>query len=154
NTHVQHRIQKAKRFMVQYQNTAYIPEPQAYQIGNITRAQDALSEDLGRTPTAQEIADHIHMPVKKLVQIQRSIRKDILGSSLETDPVPHLGPREQEVLALLPQVLTPDEKAVFDLIYATDVSKRVTSTSGIAKNVGKNPSQISRIKSSIIAKTK
>lgn len=154
NTHVQNRIQKSKRFMTQYQNVAYIPEPQAYQIGNISRATDFLSEDLGRAPTAEEVADHLKMPVRQVVKIQKSIRKDVPGSSLETDPMPKLGPREQEVLSLLPGVLTPDEKAVFDLIFAVDPSKRVTSTSEIGKRIGKNPSQVSRLKTSVINKAK
>lgn len=154
NTHVQHRIQKAKRFMVQHQNVAYIPEPQAYQIGNIERAHNALSEELGRAPTTQEIADHLSMPVRQVSRIQKSIRRDVPGSALETDPVPHLGPREQEVLALLPGILSPEEKQVFDLIYHPDPKKRMTSTSDIAQKVGKNPSQVSRLKTSIIQKTK
>jgi len=154
NTHVQHRIQKAKRYMVQNQNIGYIPEPQAYKIGPISRAHDLLSEELGRAPSAQEIADHLGMPVRRVTQIQKSIRKDIPGSALETDPMPKLGPREQEVLSLLPSVLTPDEKAVFDFIYHPDVSKRITSTSEIGKRIGKNPSQVSRLKTSVINKAK
>lgn len=154
NTHVQHRIQKAKRFMVQHQNVTYIPEPQAYQIGNIQRAHNALSQDLGRDPTTQEIADHIGLPVRQVSRIQKSIHADIPGSSLETDPVPRLGPREQEVLALLPGILSVEEKQVFDLIYHPDPKKRMTSTSDIASKIGKNPSQVSRLKTSIIQKTK
>jgi len=154
NTHVQHRIQKAKRYMVKYQNRAYIPESPAYQIGNLQRAHGALTDDLGRAPTAQEIAEYVGIPVRKVVQIQKSIRKDIPSSALESDPMPRFGSREQEVLSLLPSVLTPEEKQVFDLVYHPDTSKRVVSTSAIAKKIGKNASQVSRLKSSIIEKTK
>ena len=80
--------------------------------------------------------------------------RDVPGSMLETDPVPKLSPREQEVLSLLPTVLSPEEKQVFDLVYHDDLSKRVTSTTELANKLGKNPSQISRIKTSIINKTK
>lgn len=154
NTWVQHRVQKAKRYMVKYQNRAYIPETPAYQIGNIQRAHGALTEELGRPPNTQEIADYLKMPVRRVTQIQKSIRKDIPSSALETDPMPHFGSREQEVLSLLPSILTPDEKAVFDLVYHPDTSKRVVSTSAIARKLGKSDSQISRLKTSIIEKTK
>ena len=154
NTHVTNRIQKAKRFVAQHQNIAYIPEPLTYQIGTMQRATDALSQDLGRAPDAQEIADHLGWKVKTVSRIQKSMFNDIPGSSLEQDPMPKLGPREEEVLALLPSVLTEDEKAVFDHIYHSNPAKRVVSTSVLAKKLNKNPSQISRIKSSIITKAK
>lgn len=154
NTHVQNYIQKSKRFMVQHQNVAYIPEQQAYSIGDIQRAQSSLNEDLGRDPTPSEIADHLGMKVKDVVKIQKSIRKDIAGSSLESDPMPHLGSRQQEVLAILPSVLTPEEKQVFDYMYHPDPKKRIMSTSVIARKMGKNDSQVSRLKTSIIGKAK
>ena len=94
------------------------------------------------------------MPVKMVSQIRKSIRKDIPGSALETDPNPQMSSREQEVLSVLPQILTPEEKQVFDLVYHPDPTKRVVSTSAIAKKIGKNDSQVSRLKTSIIEKTK
>jgi DNA-directed RNA polymerase specialized sigma subunit len=154
NTHVQHRIQKAKRFVAQHQNIAYIPEPQTYQIGKIQRAGDVLTQELGRAPTHAEIADHLGMSVKNVSRIQKAMLRDVPGSMLETDPVPKLSPREQEVLSLLPAILTPEEKAVFDHIYHPDPSQRITSTTELAAKLGKNPSQISRVKTSLINKTK
>lgn len=149
-THVHHRIPKAKRFVVQHQNIAYIPDAKAFQIGNIQRAQSALSEDLGRDPTPEELAGHLGMPVKRLVSIQKAMVKDVPSSAFESDPFPQLGPRQQEILSLLPSVLTPEEKQVFDLIFHP--TKPVTSTSAIAQRLGKNSSQVSRLKSSIIDK--
>lgn len=158
NTHVHTRMQKAKRYVVQHQNAAYIPEGPAGQIGAIERARDALTEEFGgRAPTVTEIAGHLRMPVKTVSRIQRSIRRDVPASSLTTDEVDngmHLGPREAEVLSLLPSSLTPDEHEVFSLIYHPDLSQRVTSTTDLARRLGKAPSRISRLKSSILTKAK
>lgn len=149
-THVYRRMTKARRFVTQHQNVAYLPEAQAYSVGKIQRAENALTDDFGRPPTKQELADYVGMPVKKLVTIQRAAVKDIPASTLESDPFPRTGPRHQEVLSLLPQVLTPDEKQVFDLIYHP--TSPVTSTTTLASRLGKNQSQVSRLKSSILSK--
>ena len=149
-THVYNRIPKAKRFVVQHQNLAYIPEAQAYQIGKIQRAQNILNEDLGRDPTKDELANHLGMSVKRLTTIQKGMVKDIPTSTFESDPFPHLGPRHQEVLSLLPSVLSPEEKQLFDLVYHP--TSPVTSTTELARRIGKNPSQVSRLKTSIIQK--
>lgn len=155
NTHVQNRVQKAKRFVIQHQNIAYIPEGPSGKIGPINRAKDVLQEELGRAPTTSEIADHLRMDVKTVSRIQRSILRDVPGSALsstDSDVSLSLGPREDEVLSLLPQVLTPDEKEVFNLIYHPDTSQRIQSTTELARRLNKNVSRISRLKTSILGK--
>ena len=157
NTHVQTRIQKAKRYVIQHQNLAYIPENPAGKIGPIARATDQLTEDFGRIPTPQEIADHLKMPVKTVARIRGAVLRDVPGSSLmsdEADTSMHLGPREDEILSLLPGVLTEDEREVFGHIYNPNIDQRVTSTTALARKLNKNPSRVSRLKSSILKKAK
>lgn len=154
NTHVQHRIKKALRFVVKHQNIAYIPETRAYKIGDLQRAVNNLTDDLGRPPTPQELADHSGMTMKTVKQLQKEMIRDVPSSSLESDPFPRMGSREREVLALLPSVLTPQEKQVFDLVYHPNSSMRVTSTTQLAQKLNLNPSQVSRLKTGIINKVK
>lgn len=154
NTHVNYRIQKALRFMGQYQNMAYIPEGKSRHIGEVQKAENQLSQDLGRVPTPDELSTHLGMPVRQVSAIQKSIRRDIAGSSFESDPNPHSNPREQEVLDLLPATLTPEENAVFDHIYGRNGKRKIESTRDLAKQLGKSDSQVSRIKSQIITKFK
>jgi DNA-directed RNA polymerase specialized sigma subunit len=149
-THVHHRIQKAKRYMNQYQNIGYIPENKSRHIGELLRAQSMLNEDLGRDPTPQELSDHLGMSVKRVTQVQQSMRRDVPSSALESDPTTMANnPRMAEVLDLLPHSLSPDERQVFDHIYGRNGKQQITSTGALAKALGKSPSQISRIRSSI-----
>jgi RNA polymerase sigma factor (sigma-70 family) len=152
STHVHHRIQKAKRYMNQYQNMAYIPEGKTRNIGQIQKAQNQLTQDFGRPPTHDEIADHIGLPVRKINDIVSSMRKDIPGSSWDTDPNPHMMTREREVLDLLHYNLNPDEKEVFDHVFGLNGKKKMESTKEIAKLLGKSDSQVSRLKTSILNK--
>jgi len=154
STHVETRLQKAKRFVGTHQNLAYIPEGQARFIGPILKAKDELTEQFGREPTHDEIADHIGMTPRKVEQISKSLKKDIPASMLVNDPSAQSSSREREVLDLLQFNLTPDEKQVFDYLYGRNGMPVVQSTNDLSKKLGKSAPQISRLKTSILNKYK
>lgn len=157
STHVMGRLKKGLRFTRQHQNLAMIPEAKAEKIGPIQSATDALTDQLGRAPNPNEIAQHMNqagglrkpMTAALVQQIQRSQPKDIVGSAFESDPVPVAATREREVLGLLRPGLTVEEQQVFDYLYGLHGKPRITATGKIAKKLGKSPSQISRLKGRI-----
>jgi Sigma-70 region 3 len=157
NTHVETRLQKAKRYNIKQQNMAYIPEGQVGHISKIQQAHDALSEEFGRVPTAEEIADYTGLRPKQVETIQRAIKKDIPGSMFESDPfeTQRRGSYEEQQLAVVANTLPnifpnkPDFHSVFNHIYGTNDHEKITSTSALAKKLGKNQSQIARIKTQI-----
>jgi RNA polymerase primary sigma factor len=165
-THVENRIQKAKRYNVKHQNFAYIPEEPAGFIGKINRATDELKEDLGRDPTHEEIARQVNdidprakLTGKKVKDIITFQRKDQPGSQWTFDPVARTSNREQEVLSLiqaeLPAIFpNDDDRAVFEHIYGINGKALITGTNELAKKLGKSASQISRIKSAVGNKVK
>jgi len=154
STHVQNHMRKGLRFVYQHQNIGYIPEDQIRRIGPLQRSTDELQEQFGRPPTSDEIADHMGVPKRRVEALQRSMRRDIPSSHWESDPAPQQASREQEVLHLLRPTLTQDEQVVFDHIYGLNGQKQELSTGVLAKKLGKQPSYISRIKSSIATKSK
>jgi DNA-directed RNA polymerase specialized sigma subunit len=153
NTHVNHRIQKAKRYMVQQQNLARIPEEQAYRIGDIQRTQDELFEQFGRKATHAEIGTHLGMPEKRVTTIIKSMRRDIPSSRWESDPevtqISQQSQREHEILPLIRDTLNPQEQQVFDHIYGHNGTPVISGTGQLAKRLGMSPSQVSRLKTSI-----
>lgn len=156
-THLENRLKKSMRFNAQQQNMARIPEAKSYQIGGIMRAQDELREDLGRDPTPAEISEFLNpmltprkqLTAKKVEQIQQAQIKDVMGSAFESDPVPKAIGRERQVITLLRPALTPDQQVVYDHLYGLNGKQRVTSTTELAKTLGKSPSQISRLRTGI-----
>jgi DNA-directed RNA polymerase specialized sigma subunit len=163
NTHVQNTLKRGIRFTHQTQNLAYIPEAKVEKIGPIDMAIDALNEDLGRMPTASEIAAHMnqrlpkdkHITPRKVQEIQNQRFADFFETpkkgdeNLDFDPVTHASPREQEVLALLRPSLSADQQQVFDHLYGLNGKARTTSTGEIASKLGKSASQVSRLKKQI-----
>jgi DNA-directed RNA polymerase specialized sigma subunit len=143
-------MKKLQRENNKLQNKAYIPEGKASQIGKIQRAQSFLRDDLEREPTTLEIAKHMGKPAKQIQGVLSSMKKDIVASQFESDPTKILGGREQEVLDLLPFSLTPEQNEVFDHLFGKNGKRHITATNEIATALGKNPSQVSRIRTAIL----
>jgi DNA-directed RNA polymerase specialized sigma subunit len=154
NTHVNYRIQKAKRYMAQQQNLARIPEAQVYGIGPIQKAQDELREEFGRDPTHAEVGSHLGMPAKRVATILGSMRRDIPSSMWESDPELTGLQRGREILPLLREGLTPREQGVFDHTFGYDGAPVITNVEQLAKRLSMSSSQIYRIKNSIANKYK
>lgn len=152
STHVENRLRKAQRYNNRFQNFAYIPEGQARYIGGIKRTQDELSEQFGRPPTHDEIADHMGISPKQVNKVLSSQRRDVPASSFASDPTEIAMHRDQEVLSLLPYNLNDEEKKVFNHIFGQEGARKISSTNDIAKALGKTPSQVSRLRTSILAK--
>jgi hypothetical protein len=148
-THVTNGLKKVQRFNTRVQNLAYIPEDKSRYIGQIDSATDELREELGRDPTHHEVGGIVGISGKRVKEIQGLRRADIKGSSFASDPVGHVGSRDQEVVALLRQELNGDEQKVYDYIFGQNGMPKIESTGEIARRMGKNPSQISRIKNRI-----
>jgi DNA-directed RNA polymerase specialized sigma subunit len=164
-THVENNLKRSMRYNAQHQNMAYIPEGQTAFIGSIDRATDALQDQLGRDPSYPEVAQFINstpellggkkpMTPSLVQRIQSSRRKDVMASSMESDPTGFGADRNRAVLGLLRPELTMEQQQVFDHIYGVNGAPQINSTSALAKRLGKSQSQISRLKSGIADKYK
>jgi len=164
-THVSNHLRKVMRFNAQHQNNTYIPEGQAAYIGGIDRAADELRQELGVDPSHGQIASFINqrpellggkkpLTARNVAGIQGSRRKDIIGSTMESDPAPSAASRNEAVLGLLRPALRPSAQPVFDHIYGFNGAPKITQTSVLAKRLDRSQSQISREKTHIIEKYK
>lgn len=152
STHVQNHLQKGLRKVVKSQNIGRIPEENAFQIGHVNRSIAELQEELQRAPTHQEIADHTGLPLAKVKRVLGQQIADVSSGGFETDVVTQSHPRDLEIQLSLRSELTPHEQQVFDRVYHFDPTKRITSTSALAKDLGMKDPQVSRLKSSIAKK--
>ena len=152
NTHVQNHIRKASRYNTRHQNVGYIPEGQKALIAPIQQAKDELFETYGRDPTHQEIADHVGVAPKMVQRVQKALRKDISASAFENDPSRRQISMDAEIISLLPHSLSEKERPVFDYLYGDRKEEHTGSKGALAKKLGLNASQLSRINTSIIKK--
>lgn len=153
-THVENTIRKAQRFNVRYQNVGYIPEAKANKIGKIDRAKAKLEETFGRPATHAELGEHLGIPVRTITQIETARAKDIPASRFESDPTEHQISQDREILALLPYRLDPREQQVFNHLYGLQGAPQIQSGNDLARTLNMSPSEVSRIRSSILKKYK
>lgn len=164
NTHVEQRLQKAKRYNTQHQNFGYIPEGQTKHIGAINRAIDSLTEENAVAPTPEDIYGHLqdigYRHVKELTPariatIQKNRRKDSAVSQLESDPLKQVGSFEQQQIAVAARILPdlfpnkPDMHAVFNHTFGTNGYPQILSTGALAKELGKKAPQVARMRTVI-----
>lgn len=154
STYVSTRLMKANRFINTYQNPARIVETRVYNITKVKNSEDFLRQQMGRPPTAMEIADHAKMPVRDVQALQKEVRKaHPTGQFGPADPTSITPSRTKEVMRLLPYDLTPDENAVFERVYGTGGKKQM-GTGQIAKDLNMSAPKVSRLKRSIADKWK
>lgn len=145
NTHVQNHLKGLLRELVNVQNMARIPEENALLIGKIDRAKGILEDDLGRPPTAQEIARHAGISVKALQRVQKQRVSDLSSGGSEVALTMNVSPRDREILPLLRGRLQPKDQKIFDLIY----NDNIQSTGELARKAGVSPSDVSSSKTRI-----
>jgi DNA-directed RNA polymerase sigma subunit (sigma70/sigma32) len=148
NTHVTWNLQKTKRFIAQNQNFARLPEPMIYRIGDYERAEDRLRHRVGRDPTIVEMADELKWPPAHVERMRKSLRRDLSANLFELDPSSLQVSRWSEVKSMIPYELTPQENAVFELLY----KRRQLSNNDIANRLNLSPSRVSKIKLNIANK--
>jgi hypothetical protein len=169
NTHVENNLIKAQRYNNKYQNTAYIPEGKSRYIGHISRAKDALTDELNREPTNEEIHAHMlkdpdhdfrKLTPKLIGEIQKGQRRDIpagmFAGAEEFDYTPgsNVGGRgyEQQQIALAAEILPdifpnkPVLHAIFNHTFGTNGYQKILRTGALAKKLGLSESQVARHK--------
>ncbi len=159
-THLENRLKKAMRYNTQQQNAMRLSEDSAGFIGRIDTVSTDLQEDLGREPTFGEIATTLNerfnprrpLTAKRVESIQQSRVRDVLTSNLEFDPTSNTVNRDREIVTLLRPTLPQEHQTIFDHLYGLNGKKRINSTGELARELGKTPSQISRIRTAILKK--
>ena len=169
NTHVENHLVKAQRYNNKYQNTAYIPEEKSRYIGHISRAKDALMDELNREPTSAEIHAHMikdpdhdfrKLTPKLIETIQKGQRRDIpagmFAGAEEFDYTPgsNVGGRayEEQQIALAANILPdifpnkPILHTIFNYTFGTNDHPKVLRTGTLAKKMGLSESQVARHK--------
>lgn len=116
-THVYGAVhQKAKRLNYLYQNLGQTPEPRAQMVGRFQNEQANLRYELGREPSAAEMADRLSIGLKDVERLHIEIQKDLSLSDIGDDVVIESS-KDEETLAHIYYDLTNEEKLVYDYIF-------------------------------------
>lgn len=149
-THVVNGQRRVTRFVRDRANTARITESRATEIGRYDRAKTHLEDDLGYTPSDEQIAAHMRISVKTIQKLKAERRNDhIASASPVADPFLDETPEHREILQLLPASLNANQLAVFEYTQGINGKPKVTSTGEIARRLGWSDAKVVGIRTQI-----
>jgi DNA-directed RNA polymerase specialized sigma subunit len=144
-------LQKGRRFVATYQNTARIGEHRIYKIGQFQNAVASLDDQLGREPTTEEISEVLAWSPKEVTRMGSEIRKSRIDSAFEGDPTSIMPSREAEVLKYVRHQLSPEEKLVYEYTIG-EGGKPQLRPGQIAQKLKMSPAKVTRLRDSIYRK--
>ena len=147
-TFVPFQFRGVHRFVTTNQNIARIPQNIVNKIGKVRTARQVLMDDLGRTPTDKEVADHLQIPVKTVLRIDREVRAGGSISSLEAAPALAGNEVEQALRMFREQDVTPREWAYIQYMLKAKVEDDLKPAT-IKKRLGWTATEVSRAKTGV-----
>jgi DNA-directed RNA polymerase specialized sigma subunit len=117
-THVFGSVQnKVKRLNYMYSNLGHIPEPRMQAVGLYQTEQASMKAELGREPSAAELADRLNWNLSEVTKMQTELRKDLaMGEGTEEQSF-FESSKDEEILDYIYYDIGPQEKAVYDYIF-------------------------------------
>ncbi len=152
-THVYNQMKKGQRLISDYGGAQRIPETRYWKVQEFKDAEKDLDNQLGRPPTAMEIADYLKAPLKQVTAMQMEVRKEVPRSRLTNDFVSYKPPENVETLRLLQYELGPQDQQVLEHLTGLN-GKPVLQPGQIAQRLGMSPSAVSRSRQRIADKLK
>ena len=142
-------LQKAQRWVTQYQDPMRVQENRYYKMGAWDNAMATLDEQLNREPTTREMAELLGWSEAEAGRMESEKRGLRYASLFEGyDPTTIMPSRESEKLRLIRYELSGDDLNVFDYTVGTH-GKPQLRPGEIARKLNISPSKVSRIRSSI-----
>ena len=147
NTYLYHQLKPLIR--ARYQRTFVLHTPQRVwaDLQNMRRGESELSDQLGREPSAGELADNTGLSLKRLTYLQQFRHTGIPESALlaqgQEYKAPAGEPTEPFWVTAVYQSLNPKDQLLFDWRTGAHGSKKLSGKE-IAKNLGVSEAAVSQ----------
>jgi DNA-directed RNA polymerase specialized sigma subunit len=144
------RMRALQRYMREEQDIAHIPDNRAVEIGRLRERTTFLTDQLGREPSTEELSDDLHIPIKKLGQLQKELRRDYMAEEgldafSDVDDMSELEDRVRSIQ----MDLSGDQQVILEHVMGLFGKPRLT-ISQIAKKLNKTENQVRGEKNKII----
>lgn len=157
STHVMNMQKRVDRFVKSHQNLARVVEGRAQTWGDYQSARSTLHDQLGRDPTARELAERMSTQMKKNITPREAARymaedrRDLVQTGLDQNAFVTLPTQDRLVLKMVEEELTPEEKAVYERMFGINGAP-LQKPGEIARSLRIHPSKVSRLSASITKK--
>jgi len=118
NTHiVRNYIPQVGRYIRKYTNMGRIPDDRSQMIGTYKNRLQTLHDELGREPTAEEMADDMSVDINQIHFLNKELVNDLVGQDYLTEMSHSNKFRINDKVHYLYFELNPEEKLVLEHIY-------------------------------------
>lgn len=152
-THVVNQLQRMSRLSYANQNVARLPENKMLWFHAYHRADARLGDELGRSPTTDEIADELGWSIPRVEEFRRSIgRRELLESGGHDDSGAsglHDDARQDHTLDFVHHGLPPTQKAIFEHLTGYAGTETLSNTQ-VQRKLGLTQGQFSYQKAKLI----
>ena len=155
NTHLFNHLRRLDRFTKANANVAKKPEARSNLITNFNQQYTILSEQKQRPPSAEELSDHMSIPLTQVQMMMSTQKREIpwshgTGTSNAMMDNAHV----DMVLANIAHELTADEARVFDHLMGKNGKKQTSVGGELARLTGFSQAKVSQLRTSIAKKIK
>lgn len=152
-THVVNQLQRMSRLSYTHQNVARLPENKMLLFHGYHVAHSDLADALGRSPSTDELADHLGWPVHKVEEYRKSIgRREMLesGGLFEAgDAGLYDADKQEHTVDFIHHDLTPQQKLIFEHLTGYGGAEQL-SNQEIQKKLNLTQGQYSYAKTKLI----
>lgn len=154
-TFLESSVRKINRFVAQNKSIARIPEQKGLKIQTFEATRSALSNLLGREPSALELADHLKWSLNEVEKMEEALSRRVLSEeetySRKMAPGTLYGDAWNETREFLYYELDPMSQLVFDYSEGAH-GKKVLKADEIAKKLNTSIDKVYAIRRQIDAK--
>lgn len=153
SVHTMNNLKKLSRTTYSFQNVARIPEHRTLKISSFNRAENELTENLGRIPSTAEVADRLGWRETEIIRMRKDLRKELVGSEpISPNAIDEQDSSERQ-LSFIYHTLNPEEQSLMEVTTGYN-GQKVLQNNDIQKKFGWTPNQLSYKKKKLIKKIK
>jgi len=142
STFLTNQLQKLSRLSTQYGGTVRVPENKQFKINRLNLIEQGLQEEMGRVPTAAEMADASGLSLGAVNSLLTARKKEVNLSNLAYSPVFFEGD-DDDWIHFVYHDLAEKDKLIFE--HRTGFGgKKVLDNNSIAKMLKISPSTVSQ----------
>jgi DNA-directed RNA polymerase specialized sigma subunit len=144
---------RVQRWVGENQNVGRIPENRLYKIRKFQTVIGELQNELGKTPTDEQIGERLEWGVPEVLRMRKELRSDLVAQNFEENPFTFTSSKNEEIMRLFKYELQGEQLLVYQHLMGYG-KPQIKSTKELSKKLKMNDYQVSRIKTQIATKLK
>lgn len=148
----QHLSWRMKDFSAAHGQLGKIQRSRYHKLTDFAYEKGNLESELGREPSAAEVADKMGLPVAEIERIERDSASNLIASGSSFENISQGSPRKKLALEMAYYDLNDEQRSFMEYYYGMYGKPQISSTGKIARKLGWSGPKASKVKNVVEAK--